>query len=104
MDKMDISVYDLLREAVERCDTEFAESSEVASRYCDAISPYKRFLNEDLDDRDKKEILQEILKKFEDCGKCVKEGDLPLGDLISSHIYEIRKELNKLTKNHNTNP
>ena len=99
MDKMNISVYDLLREAVERCDTGFAESSEVASRYCDAMSPYKRYLNEELDDSEKKEVLQEILKKFEDCGRCVKEGDLPFSDLISSHISEIKKEIERLAKN-----
>ena len=100
MDKMNISVYDLLREAVERCDTGFAESSEVASRYCDAISPYKRYLNEELDDSEKKEVLQKILKKFEDCAECFKEGDIPLGDLIFSQISEIRNELNKLARNH----
>ena len=99
MKKKELSAYDSLREAVEKCDTEFARSSEAAFYYCRAVLPYKRYLNEELDDSEKKEVLQEILKKFEDCGRCVKEGDLPFSDLISSHISEIKKEIEQLAKN-----
>ena len=98
MKEKDFSVYDLLRECVEECDTKFTESSEVASRYCQAVLPYKRYLNEDLNDVKKKELLEEILKKFEDCSECYKEGELPLGDLILSHIFEIKKEIERLNK------
>ena len=43
-------------------------------------------------------MLEDILKKFEDCAKCFKEGDIPLGDLISSHISEIKREIERLAK------
>ncbi len=99
MEEKELSAYDSLREAVEKCDTKFAESSEIAFCYCRAIKAYKRYLNEDLNNVEKKEILEDILKKLEDCAKCFKEGDLPLGDLIFSHISEIKKELEQLDKN-----
>ena len=103
MEEKTLSVYDSLREAVEKCDTKFAGATELANCYCRAVLPYKRYLNEELNNVEKKELLEDILKKFEDCGKRVNEGDLPFSDLISSHISEIRKELNKLTGNHNIN-
>ena len=60
--------------------------------------PYKKYLNENLNNVEKKELLEDILKKFEDCAECFKEGDLPLGDLIYSHISEIEKEIERLSK------
>lgn len=51
----------------------------------------------------RKKLIEDILKKFEDCAECFKERDMPLWDLISSHISEIRNKLNKLTINHNIN-
>ena len=100
MEKKELSAYDSLREAVEKCDTKFAESSEVAYCYCRAVLSYKKYLNENLNNVEKKELLEDILKKFEDCAECFKEGDIPLGDLIFSQISEIRNELNKLARNH----
>ena len=99
MEEKELSVYDSLREAVEKCDTKFAESTEVAFCYCRAVLPYKKYLNENLNNAEKKELLEDILKKFEDCANCFKEGDLPLDGLISSHISEIKKELEQLDKN-----
>ena len=48
MEEKELSVYDSLREAVEKCDTKFAESTEVAFCYCRAVLPYKKYLNENL--------------------------------------------------------
>ena len=98
MEEKELSVYDSLREAVEKCDTKFAESTEAAFCYCRAVLPYKKYLNENLNNAEKKELLEDILKKFEDCAKCFKEGDIPLGDLISSHISEIKREIERLAK------
>ena len=98
MEEKELSVYDSLREAVEKCDTKFAESTEVAFCYCRAVLPYKKYLNENLNNVEKKELLEDILKKFEDCAKCFKEGDIPLGDLIFSHISEIKREIERLAK------
>lgn len=102
MEKKELSVYDSLREAVEKCDTKFAESSEVAYCYCRAVLPYKKYLNENLNNVEKKELLEDILKKFEDCAECFKEGDLPLDDLISSLISEIRREIKRVTESINS--
>ena len=98
MEKKELSAYDSLREAVEKCDTKFAESSEVAYCYCRAVLSYKKYLNENLNNVEKKELLEDILKKFEDCAECFKEGDLPFDDLISSHISEIKKKIELLDK------
>ena len=98
MEEKELSVYDSLREAVEKWETKFAESTEIANCYCRAVIPYKRYLNKELNNVDKKELLEDILKKFEDCAKCFKEGDIPLGDLISSHISEIKREIEQLAK------
>lgn len=48
MEEKTLSVYDSLREAVEKCDTKFAESTEIANCYCRAVIPYKRYLNKEL--------------------------------------------------------
>ena len=41
MEEKELSAYDSLREAVEKCDTKFAESSEVAYCYYRAVFPIK---------------------------------------------------------------
>ena len=63
MEDTDLSVYDSLREVVEKCDTKFAESTEIANFYCRAVLIYKRYLNEELNNVEKK-INRRYLKEI----------------------------------------
>lgn len=63
MEDTHLSVYDSLREVIEKCDTKFAESTENANFYCRSVLIYKRYLNEELNNVEKK-LIEDILKKF----------------------------------------